>query len=158
MQQLGAATHHTAPFLVNAWQVTRHVDDDHQRYAERIAETNETRCLLGTFGVQAAAQAQRIVGQHTDGAAGQSAEADHHRRCPFGLELLERLVGIQQRFHEGMYVIGATGRLRQQGVQIDIAGLGFGAVKNALLAEHSDQSSSACIGIGFIVGDDMAHA
>ena len=90
VQQLGAASHDAAPLLVHTGQVARHVDDDDQRDAEGVAQPHQTCCLLGTFGVQAAAEAKRVVGQHTDAAAGQPADADHDRRRPLGLELLER--------------------------------------------------------------------
>ena len=66
VQQLGAAAHHAAPLLVDAGQVAGHVDDDDERNAERVAQPHETRCLLGTLGVQAAAEAQRVVGEHAD--------------------------------------------------------------------------------------------
>ena len=69
VQQLGAAAHHAAPLLVDTGQVAGHVDDDDQRNAERVAQPHETCCLLGAFGVQAAAEAQRVVGEHADGAA-----------------------------------------------------------------------------------------
>jgi hypothetical protein len=41
------------------------------------------------FGVQTAAKAQRVVGEDADRTTGQPTEADHHRWCPLGLELLE---------------------------------------------------------------------
>ena len=56
-----------------------------------------------------------------------------------------------------MHVVGTPGGVGQQGVQVDIAGLGLGTVENTLLAEQSDQPTSARIGIGFVVGDDVTH-
>ncbi len=158
VQQLGAAAHHAAPLLVDTGQVAGHVDDDDQRDAERVAQPHETCCLLGAFGVQAAAEAQRVVGEHADGAPGQPAETDHDRRRPLGLELLERGVVVEQRLDERVHVVGASRRLGQQRVQVGVAGLGLGAVEMALLAEQSDQPAAARVGVELVVGDDVAHA
>ena len=157
MQQFRTAAHHPTPLLIDTGQITRYVDDHHQRNPERIAQSHETRGLFGTLGVQAAAKTQGIVRQYADSAPGQPAQTDHHRRSPLGLELLERFVGVQQGFNEWMYVIGSPRRVRQEGVQIDVAGLGLGAVEDTLLAEQSDQPASAGVGVGFVVGDDVAH-
>ena len=89
---------------------------------------------------------------------GQPAEADHHRRRPLGLELLERRVVVEQRFDERVHVVGATRRLRQQRVQVGVARLGLAAVEMALLAEQSDQPAAALVGVELVVGDDVAHA
>ena len=57
-----------------------------------------------------------------------------------------------------MHVVGAARRLGQQRVQVGVTGLGLGAVEMALLAEQSDQSAAARVGVELIVGDDVAHA
>ena len=55
-----------------------------------------------------------------------------------------------------MNVVGAARGLRQQGMQIDVARLGFPAVEVTLLTEQSDQPPSAGVGVVLIVGDDVA--
>ncbi len=161
VQQLGSAAHHAAPLLVDTGQVTGHVDDDHQRDAERVTEPHETRRFLRALGVQAPAQAQRVVGQHPDGAAGEPAEPDHHRRRPPALQLHERfgavVFGVEQRGQQRVHVVGASRRLRQQRLQIAVAGLGLRPVEMALLAEQPDQVPAARVGVGFVVGGDVAH-
>ena len=157
VQKFRAAAHHTAPLLVHPGQVARHVDDHHQGDAERVAQSHEPGRLLGALGVQAAAEAQRIVGQHAHGAPGQPAQADHHGRGPLGLELLERAVGVQQCLDQRMNVVGPARRLGQQGMQVDVTGLGLGAVEMALLAEVSDQAAAAGVGVEFVGRDDVTH-
>ncbi|SLC95132.1 Uncharacterised protein [Mycobacteroides abscessus subsp. massiliense] len=157
MQQLGTAAHHAAPLLAHTGQVTRHVHEHDQRDAEGVAQAHETCCLLGAFGVQAAAQTQRVVGQHADRTPGQPAQADDHRGGPLALELFERVVPVEQRVDDRVHVVGALGRLGEQGAQIGVVGLGAAPVENALLAEEADQLAAAGVGVQFIVGDDVAH-
>ena len=56
-----------------------------------------------------------------------------------------------------MHVVGPPRRFRQQGVQVDVAGLGLGAVEMSLLAEVFDEPSATGVGVEFVVGDDVAH-
>ena len=77
-----------------------------------------------------------------------AAQANDDRRCPLGLEFVERRVVIQQRFHYGVNVVGPACGFRQQRVQIDIARLGLFAVEMPLLTEQSDQATAAALGGG----------
>ena len=156
MQQLGAAAHHAAPLLIHTGQVAGHVDDIHQRNPECVAQSHETRCLLGTFGVQAAAQPQWVVGQHSDGPAGQPAKADNDRRRPLGLKLVEQCVVVEQCLHERVHVVGPPRRLGQQRMQVDLTGFGLVAVEMTLLAEQSDKATPSLVGVDLVVGDDVA--
>ena len=65
---------------------------------------------------------------------------------------------VEQRLDERVHVVGAAGRIRQQRVQVGVAGLGLGAVEMTLLAEQSDQTAAALVGVELVVGDDVAHA
>jgi hypothetical protein len=56
VQQLGAPAYDAVPLLTNAGQITRHVDDDDHRNAERVAHAHEPGGLLGGRRVQAAAE------------------------------------------------------------------------------------------------------
>ena len=57
-----------------------------------------------------------------------------------------------------MHVVGAARRIGQQRVQVGVTGLGLRAVEMALLAEQSDQTAAARVGVELVVGDDVAHA
>ena len=87
VQQLGAATYDAVPLLADAGQVAGHVDDDDQRHAERVAHPHEAGGLLGGRGVEAAAEAHRVVGDDADGAAAQPAEGRGDVRRPLGVQL-----------------------------------------------------------------------
>ncbi|CAB4918863.1 unannotated protein [freshwater metagenome] len=111
VQQLRSAANDAFPFHADAWQVARYVDDHDERYTEGVAEANETGCLLGTFGVQAAAESDGVVGDHADGAATDAAETDDDAASPAALELLERRFAfdvVEQFVNDRVHVVGTT--------------------------------------------------
>ncbi len=86
IEQFRAAPDHTFPFLADAWEVTRHIDQDDQRYSEGVAHPYETGRLFGGRHVEAAATAQRVVRDHADRAATEPAERGDDVRCPLRVE------------------------------------------------------------------------
>ena len=67
--------------MLCAGQKSGHVDERDDRQAERVAEANETRRLVGRVNVETACADARLIGDDADGALVDAREAgDHIRR------------------------------------------------------------------------------
>ena len=112
MQQLRAAPHHAVPLLAETRQVPGHVDHDHQRHAERVAGAYEPRRFLRARGIEAATEAQWIVGDDADRAAAEPAKGRDDVGCPFGVQFDTGLV--EHAVDERVHVVRALGTFGQQ--------------------------------------------
>ena len=119
VQQLGAATHDALPLLADAGQVAGDVDDDDERDAERVTHPHEARGLLGRGRVEAAAEAQRVVGDDADRAAAEATEGGDDVGRP-ALVQLDGGALVEQVLDERVDVVGALGRLRQVLGEVDV--------------------------------------
>ena len=110
VQQLGAAADDAVPLLPDAGQVAGDVDDHDQRDTERVAHPHEPRRLLRGGRVEAAAEAQRVVGDEADGAPAEPAQRRHDVGRPPWVQL-DAAVLVEQAGDQRMDVVGALGAL-----------------------------------------------
>ena len=97
VQQLRAAAYDAVPLLADAGQVARHVDEHDQGYAERVAQAHEAGGLLRRQRVEAAAEPERVVGDHADRAAAEAAERGDDVGRPALVQLLHGALVEQRR-------------------------------------------------------------
>ena len=114
VEQLGAAAHDAFPFHAHTGEVAGHVHDHDERDAECVAQPDETSRLLGALRVQAATQAERVVGDDTDGAATETSEAGDDAAGVIALQLLETRLAldvVEKFVNDRADVVGALRRL-----------------------------------------------
>ncbi len=112
VQQLRSATHDTVPLLTHAGQVAGDVDDHDERDTERIAHPHEARGLLRGGRVEAATEAQRVVGNQTHGPSRKPTQGRHDVGRPTRVEL-DAAVLVEQAGDQRMDVVRAFRAVRQ---------------------------------------------
>ena len=122
VQQLGAAAYDAVPLLADAGQVAGHVDEDDERHPERVAHPHEARGLLRRGGVEATAEAQRVVGDDADGATAEAAERRRDVGGPARVQL-EAGALVEHPLDERVHVVGALDRLGEQAREVDVGDL-----------------------------------
>ena len=80
VQKFGSAADNAFPFLPHAREVPGDVNEHNQRDPEGVTHPNKARSFFCAGGVEAAAQAQRVVRDHTDCASSQAAKTDNDIR------------------------------------------------------------------------------
>ncbi len=90
--------------LLHARQVTRHVLESHDGNIERIAEPDETTCLVRRVAVQHTRQHQRLVGDKAHRLPVDTAEAHHDVLCEI-LLYLEEIRIVRHRLDNVAHVI-----------------------------------------------------
>ena len=79
VEQLRAVPDDAAPLLAGARQEARHVDERHERHAERVAGAHEPRRLLAGVDVEHAGHLRRLVADDADRRGRRAARS--RRRC-----------------------------------------------------------------------------
>ncbi len=87
VQQLRPASYDTVPLLADAGQVAGHVDQHDERHAERVAHPHEPGAFSALKRVEAAAEAQRVVGDDADRATTEAAQGGDDVRRPLRVQL-----------------------------------------------------------------------
>src|SRR5206468_12876504 len=87
VQQLRPAPYDAVPFLADAGQIPRHVDDHDQWKTEGVTHAHEPGRLLAAARVETTTQVQRVVGDDTDGAAAETANGRADARRPPRVQL-----------------------------------------------------------------------
>ena len=106
MEELGTAAYDAVPLLAHAREIARHVDEYDEGHGKGIAHAHEARRLLRAGGVQAPAEAQRIVGHHAHGASAESTEGDDDIGSPARVELDHGAL-VEEALDQRMHVVGA---------------------------------------------------
>src|SRR5512133_1618274 len=109
MEQLGPPTYHAVPFLPDTGQIAGYVDDNDQRHPERVAHSDEPGSLLRAERIEAASEAQRVVGDHSDRASAEPPQRNGDVRSPPGVQL-HCGAFVQQAIDQWMNVIGTLRR------------------------------------------------
>ena len=89
VQHLRAVADDATVLLCDAGQEAGDVDKRHDRDVEAVAEADELRTLIGGVDVQNTGHDRRIVGNEADGAACDTAEANHEVAGEASLDLQE---------------------------------------------------------------------
>ena len=155
MQQLGAAAYDAVPLLADSGQVPGDVDQHHQRHAERVAHPDEAGRLLRRGGVQAAAEAEGVVGDDADRAATEPPEGGHEVGSPPGVQLDDGAL-VEHALDERVHVVGPLGRLRQQ--RREVASHDVVGGQPALRTEQRGKGAASGQRLLLRVGEQMHHA
>ena len=102
--------------LADAGQEPGHVDERQHGDVERVAGADEPGGLLRGVDVEAAGQVQRLVGDHPDGGAGDTAEpGDDVAREP--LVDLQNVSVVEDRLDDPVDVVGLVRGVGDQDVE-----------------------------------------
>jgi hypothetical protein len=102
------------------------VAEEEDREVEGVAELHESGGLVGTVGVDGAAEVGGVVGDDADGAALDAAQRGDHPR-PETASQLEPGVGVGERVHDGPDVVCPEPVLGHQCPEPVLVGRGPGA-------------------------------
>lgn len=126
-QQLGAVADDAAVLLLDAGKEAGDIDEGDQGDVERIAEANEDRGLIRAVDIERAGEGRRLLGDDSDRAPANAAEADDQIAGELGVNL-EEIRAVDDAARGGSSRL-CEGRKESRRRQICTASTSFSATK-----------------------------
>ena len=158
-QHFCAVADDAAMFLIDAGQKTRNIDEGYQRDIKGVAETDETRGLIGSIDVQHAGDGRRLIGDNPNGATDDAGETDDNVRGVTGL-YFEEITGVDYIGDDFANIVGLLRigghEIIQSQIGIDPAIIGdFRRIFGIIGRKKTEQFLANQHGMLVVLGDEM---
>src|SRR5215212_6268649 len=163
VDKLGAATDDPLVLLGDPGEEARDVDEDEERYVERITSADEAGRLFAGGNVDRAREVARLVGDDPDHVSIEPPETADDVRCVASLDF-EELPAVEYRAQHVVHVIWLLARLRYQRVELGRFPLGVvirgepGRVLQIVGRQEREEVANLSVEVVLVGGDEMGHA